>query len=202
MGSLSTIKVRSAGPGRHGDGDGLYLFVKPTGARSWVLRVQQGGKRQDIGLGSVDLDSRERGELRASDNIPILLKRHLTLAEARHKARELRQFAKAGKSPIAERDRERGDVPTFDEATAAAHEAYKSGWVDKNAAAFLTSLGTYASPALGNLPVDVIEGSHIRDMLAPIWMSKPEVARKVRMRVTQGVELQPLQGVEGDGRPR
>ena len=33
--------------------------------------------------------------------------------------------------------------------------------------------------------MDTIEAGHIRDMLAPIWTAKPEVARKVRMRVGQ-----------------
>ena len=61
----------------------------------------------------------------------------------------------------------------------------KAGWVEKNAAAFLRSLETYAYPTLGNLRVDAIEGSHVRDMLAPIWTTKPEIARKVRMRVGQ-----------------
>jgi hypothetical protein len=50
-GKLSDMKVRNAKPGMHGDGGGLYLRVKPSGAKSWVLRVQHGGKREDIGLG-------------------------------------------------------------------------------------------------------------------------------------------------------
>lgn len=55
MGQLTALKVKNAKPGRHGDGEGLYLLVKPSGARSWLLRIQQGGKRRDIGLGSADL---------------------------------------------------------------------------------------------------------------------------------------------------
>ena len=38
-------------PGRHGDGNGLYLLVKPSGAKSWVLRTVVHGRRCDIGLG-------------------------------------------------------------------------------------------------------------------------------------------------------
>ena len=59
----------------------------------------------------------------------------------------------------------------------------KAGWSEKNAAAFLTSLETYAAPTLGNLRVDTIEAAHIRDMLDPIWMRLPETARKVKVRV-------------------
>ena len=185
MGGLTNLRVRSAGPGRHSDGDGLYLLVKPTGARSWVLRLQREGKRQDIGLGSVDLDGRERREARPSDELPLLLKRNLTLAEARAKARELRQFAKAGKDPIVERDRDRSGAPTFVAASEKAHEALKSAWTKRTAAAFLKSLETYAYPSIGRLRVDSIEPSHIRELLEPIWTTKPDLARKVRVRIGQ-----------------
>ena len=36
---------------------------------------------------------------------------------------------------------------------------------------------------LGDRPVDKIEGPIIRDVLAPIWLSKPETARRVRQRI-------------------
>jgi hypothetical protein len=49
------------------------------------------------------------------------------------------------------------------------HKALKAGWIKKNAAAFLTSLETYAYPSLGNLRVDTIEASHSRSCyLLPI----------------------------------
>ena len=58
MGKLTALSVKNAKPGRHADGDGLYLLVKPTGGKSWLLRVQVDGQRRDIGLGSVDTSSR------------------------------------------------------------------------------------------------------------------------------------------------
>ncbi len=36
----------------HADGRGLYLLVSDGGSRSWVLRTQVDGERQDLGLGS------------------------------------------------------------------------------------------------------------------------------------------------------
>lgn len=39
MGRLTVLSAKNAKAGRHGDGRGLYLLVKATGARSWVLRV-------------------------------------------------------------------------------------------------------------------------------------------------------------------
>ncbi|MEG8040622.1 integrase arm-type DNA-binding domain-containing protein [Sphingomonas sp. LR60] len=164
MGKLTALAVKNAKAGRHGDGAGLYLLVSSTGAKSWMIRIQQNGKRRDIGLGSVAA---------------------LSLSEARQRAVDLRKHALNGRDPIAERDRDKRATPTFKEAVRSTHAALKKGWVEKNAAAFLTSLETYAYPTLGNLQVDTIEAGHIRDMLEPIWTTKPELARKVRTRVGQ-----------------
>ena len=185
MGDLNTLKVRNAKPGRHGDGEGLYLLVKPSGARSWLLRIQQRGKRRDIGLGSVDLRNRSPDERRASDDIPLLARRLLTLQEAREKAAELRKFARAGRDPLTERDRDRRKVPTFQEAAKACHEDLKAGWSQRQADTFLSSLQRHAFPSLGKLPVDRVEASDIRDMLAPIWGRYSDMSRKVKGRVAQ-----------------
>ena len=185
MGGLTTLKVKSAAPGRHGDGEGLYLLVKPTGGRSWLLRVQQNGKRRDIGLGSADVSNRTAGTRRASDDIPLLSRRSLTLQEAREKAAELRKFALAGRDPIIERDRERRKVPTFEEAAKACHEEMKGGWSTKQAHTFLASLERHAFPKLGKLSVDRIEASNIRDMLSPIWGRYSDMSQKVKVRVGQ-----------------
>ena len=52
LGKLTAIAVKNAGPGKYSDGDGLMLVVKPSGARSWQVRVQMDGKRRDFGIGS------------------------------------------------------------------------------------------------------------------------------------------------------
>ena len=51
--TLFARKVETAGPGRHEDGQGLFLYVKPTWARSWVLRYQRHGRRHDLGLDTI-----------------------------------------------------------------------------------------------------------------------------------------------------
>lgn len=203
MSGLTALKVRNAKPGRHGDGEGLYLLVKPSGSRSWLLRIQQGGKRRDIGLGSADLSNRTPAERRASDEIPLLSRRSLTLQEARDKAAELRKFARAGRDPISERDRERRSVPTFEEAAKECHEQLKSGWTRRQADTFLSSLQRHAFPKLGRLPVDRVEASDIRDMLAPIWGRYSDMSRKVKGRVSQVLNYSHSNGwrpIEAPGR--
>ena len=51
--ALSPAFVRSAPPGRHADGNGLYLFVQPSGTRSWIQRLLVRGRRRELGLGSI-----------------------------------------------------------------------------------------------------------------------------------------------------
>lgn len=184
MGNLTAKSVQSAKPGRHADGEGLYLLVKPTGARSWVLRVQVHGQRRDIGLGSVEIAALVlRSDI--GDDIPLEEKSRLTLAEARELSKRLRNAAKAGRDPVAERRKDRKPPPTFKDAAIATHKAQASShsWSDKTADAFLSSLETHAYPTLGKMRVDLVEAEHIANALAPIWTAKPDMAKKVRQRI-------------------
>lgn len=53
MGKLCATGVKAATrPGRLGDGDGLFLIVGRSGAKSCMVRVPKNGHRRDIGLGS------------------------------------------------------------------------------------------------------------------------------------------------------
>ena len=52
---LSAAFVRTAPPARHADGNGLYLFVQPSGTRSWIQRLVVRGRRRELGLGAVAL---------------------------------------------------------------------------------------------------------------------------------------------------
>jgi integrase len=184
MPQLTALSTKNAKPGRHADGRGLYLLVKPSGAKSWLLRVQVDGKRRDIGLGSfAEAPKKAPTEGSAVIAIPLLQRKVLTLAEAREKADLLRTAAKSGLDPIAERDRERRSLPTFREASIIAHDALKDGWTVKVAQVFLRSLENHAFPTLGAKRVDHITAGDITAALAPIWTAKPDMARKVKQRI-------------------
>jgi integrase len=163
MGRLSNTAVKTASrPGRFSDGDGLFLVVGATGSKSWVCRVQKFGRRRDFGLGSAS---------------------KVSLALAREKAREIRSWMEAGLDPILER-RRAGGIPTFREAAAMVHATNKETWRNgKHRAQWLRTLEVYAFPSLGNLQVSEITGPLIRDVLAKIWISKPETARRLRQRI-------------------
>jgi len=163
MGTLTDTTVRnSKDPGRYGDGDGLYLVVAPSGSKSWVVRVQKDGRRRDIGLG---------GYPKAS------------LKLARERAREVRSQVEAGADPVAERKRAAG-VPTFRLAAAKVHTEHARGWRNsKHGAQWISTLATYAFPTIGELGTDKVDPGHVRDLLAPIWLEKPETAKRVLQRV-------------------
>ncbi|WP_342108703.1 Arm DNA-binding domain-containing protein [Methylobacterium sp. SI9] len=48
---LTVRTVQTAGAGRFGDGDGLYLIVDPSGARRWIFLFRCTGKQRAMGLG-------------------------------------------------------------------------------------------------------------------------------------------------------
>lgn len=138
----------------------LFLDVTGKAAGRWVLRVQSNGRRREIGLGS--------------------LKNGL-LADARDSAFVIRKKIAQGIDPVAERKRERQTVPTFRDAAKLVHEEHEKAWKNgKHQNQWLTTLTTYVFPKIGDLPVDKIEGPAIREVLIPIWLSKPETARRVR----------------------
>lgn len=164
MGQLSIARIKLlTEPGSYTDGDGLMLVVAPGGSRSWKLRVRLNGERRDFGLGSLKV---------------------VTLAEAREKAREYRRLIAQGIDPVAEQKKEVDAVPTFREAAVRVHEEHKASWKNgKHQAQWITTLETYAYPLLGDRMVNTIEGPQILKALQPIWLSKPETARRVRQRI-------------------
>jgi integrase len=163
MGKLSVTGVKAAKrPGRFGDGDGLFLVVGTTGSKSWVCRVQKHGRRRDIGLGSAS---------------------KVTLSVARDRAREVRTWVELGLDPVFEK-RKAGGIPTFREATAKVYAANRKTWRnEKHEGQWLRTLEAFAFPIIGDIRVSEITGPMIRNVLAEIWLTKPETARRVRQRI-------------------
>ena len=51
---LTEAKIRTLTKiGRHHDGAGLYLQIRPGGARSWIYRYRLNGRTRDQGLGAL-----------------------------------------------------------------------------------------------------------------------------------------------------
>ncbi|MEO1779644.1 MAG: Arm DNA-binding domain-containing protein [Pseudomonadota bacterium] len=101
---MSARKVETAGPGRHGDGRGLFLYVKASGTRSWVLGYQVMGKRHDLGLAAYP---------------------EVSLAMARDRALHARRMIQEGEDPIAKK--RQAKPKTFKDASLELIESKRSG---------------------------------------------------------------------------
>lgn len=175
--ALTAVTVKNAGSGRHVDGGGLQLLVKPTGARSWVFRYMIAGKSREIGLG------------------PAYGPDATSLADARDLAAALRLKVKSGIDPLAERDRAAAEAlaaaqaakvagVTFREAADIHIKANRDGWRNaKHKQQWENTLSTYAYPIIGDLPIAGVETPHVIKVLEPIWREKPETASRVRQRI-------------------
>src|SRR4051794_8859808 len=139
---LTAIRVRTLkAAGRHADGNGLYLFVEPSGARRWILRTVIGGRRRDLGLGSAQL---------------------VPLAKARLEAVRLRGMARAGADPLAARRRAQRPVLSFKEAAKQVHLAHGATFRNaKHKTQWLASLEKDVFPVFGDRAVDVIDSADV-----------------------------------------
>src|SRR6478672_1714599 len=69
-GKLTDVRVRSASPGTHGDGNGLYLVVRQGAAvvnRSWLFRYSAAGSSHWTGLGGYPDISLQRARQKAQE---------------------------------------------------------------------------------------------------------------------------------------
>jgi integrase len=176
---LTAAKVKTAGPGRYGDGNGLYLFVRSQEARSWVFRyTPRGGKLREMGLGPAGFDNDD-----------------VTLSEARDKAAILHKMVRDGVDPLAKRAADAAAAKaealqaaikgiTFRAVAELYLKAHESAWRNpKHRAQWRSTLDAYAHPHMGDLPVRDVGTDHVLAALEPIWRTKPETATRVRGRI-------------------
>lgn len=160
---LSQRKVETAGPGKHEDGDGLRLVVSKAGSRKWVYRFMLDGRRREMGLGGYPA---------------------VGLAAARERADEARRLAARGIDPVDHRPQEQAPSPTFTTAAARYIRAHRRGWSNpKHARQWVSTLKTYARPALGSKRVDDISTADVLAVLSPVWHTTTETAKRVQGRM-------------------
>jgi integrase len=186
---LDAATVRTAAPGRYGDGNGLYLLVRPTkpkddhpqpDSRFWLFRyTPRGGSRmREMGLGPAGYG---KGEI--------------PLAAARDKAGELIKLVRAGGDPLAERETaararkaaaqvEAIRAKTFKQAAEEFMNLAEAGLRSvKHRKQWRSTLETYAYPIMGEIAVGDVDTSHVLAVLRPIWTEKTETASRVRNRI-------------------
>jgi integrase len=195
---LTAVTVRNAKPGRYGDGGGLFLLVREGGAKFWLFRYRTAGKMREMGLG------RAGGDAGA-----------VTLADAREKARALHDVVRAGKDPLAERERAATEAAAAAQAKAIKGKTFRvvadayiaahgGAWRNpKHAAQWLATLETYVMPHMGDLQVSDVATGDVMAALTPIWHQKAETASRVRGRIEAVLDYAKAMGWrEGDNPAR
>ncbi|MBN8551636.1 MAG: tyrosine-type recombinase/integrase [Caulobacterales bacterium] len=166
-------------PGRHSDGNNLYLVVDPSGAKRWVFIYRWKrpgaagpGKLREMGLGST---------------------RAVDLKEARALASAALKALAAGEDPIGAR-RALRERPTFGEVA--------DGWLKDNAGGVRSNkslarrkraLEVYAAP-LRPIRVDNVSTEDVLAVLKPIWVSKAETAKMARGYIERVLNAAKAQG--------
>lgn len=189
---LTTGQIKYAKPGLHADGSGLYLSVKPSGSKSWILRYQVNGKRHKLGLGSLD---------------------KVLPTEARDAAKAALKSAKAGADPIAQKhaakaaavaqvvENNKGQV-TFSKIAAEYIEAHRAGWKNlKHQEQWVNTLATYAEPVIGKMAPADITKDEVLEILKPIWVKKHETASRVRGRIESVMDYAAFHGLTDRANP-
>jgi integrase len=168
LNKLSASAVRSAPPGKHSDGGGLWLLKRVDGGAQWILRVTVHGRRREMGLGSA---------------------LEVSLKEVRRDADIWRRAVREGKDPIKLREQQRREatrkIHLLADIVADAFESRKAELKgDGVAGRWLSPLELHVLPKLGKVPVTELDQKDIRDTLLPIWHLKADTARKAMNRLS------------------
>lgn len=179
--TLSAAFVRTVRqPGRYGDGrggHGLSLLVRPMVngrmSKTWSQRLRINGKPVNVGLGAY----------------PVV-----SLREARAKALENRRAVAQGIDPRG------GGVPTFADAAEKVIAIHRPSWREgaRSEKIWRSSLQRYAHPSIGDKAVDEVTTADVLGILAPIWSTKHETARRLRHRISAVMKWAVAEGHRGD----
>lgn len=188
--ALRVEKIKN--PGYYGDGKGLWIRVKTTGAKSWMYRFMRQGKQREMGLGPYP---------------------EISLADARQLAADARALVKRGIDPIEARHQAAADLQaqsllatarlmTFDQCAKAFINGKKAEWKNaKHVQQWENTLTTYASAVIGALPVASVDLALVQKVLDPIWCEKTETASRVRSRIEAVLDWAKVHGYRSGDNP-
>lgn len=175
---LTATKVKALSkPGRHADGDGLYLLIKPDGRKTWTFLWTRNGKRREMGLGSL------------TGIAPV------SLALAREKADHVRAILARGGDPFADlpERRDRARQTTFAQARDALlatmtfrNEKHRAQWEMTTGEAYCESIITK--------PVASVDTEAVVKILEPHWQTKHETASRLRGRIERILDFARVEG--------
>lgn len=160
--------------GMHADGGGLYLRVKPSGARTWAFIYQWEGRRREMGFGPVA---------------------RLALKDARGRAEATRAMVVSGIDPLSQPKPARpGADVTFGQAAEELLDSLETGWKNtKHRQQWRNTLTDHCRP-IWKRPVRSIETADVLAVLKPIWTKTPETASRLRGRIERVLDAAKVKG--------
>ena len=164
------------------DGGGLYLQVSKSGSKSWVFPYAIGGHKRDMGLGSIAT---------------------FTLAEARERARKMRQLVADGIDPIDQRKAKRGAATrplTFRECAERYIAGHEAAWRN-GSREWLASLAKHVFPVFGDIGVAAVDLPLVLQAIEPLWTKQPVRMNIVRNRVEMVLDWAKVRGLRQDDNP-
>ena len=183
--SLTDGQIRNAKPGdkpiKLTDGGGLYLEVRPTGAKLWRYRYRIAGKENVFAVGKYvqapSGETKEQNQSRCNAGM-------LTLAEARARREECRALVKQGMHPahyrqVARMEQSVRNANTFEAVAMEWIVKKKPGWTPYYLRQVERFLEADVFPYVGNLPIRNVTAAHLL-----------EIVRRVEGRGAETVALQ------------
>lgn len=165
---LTDAEIRAAKPRSRpyklADSGGLYLFVTPSGFKSWRWKFRVAGREQTLTLGSYPA---------------------LKLTAARDLRDDARRAHRQGLDPSATRRevkeaRARDAAATFEALARQWHARRRAQWTKTHAANVLTFLQQVAFPRLGSRPIRSITSPMVLEVLTPVEKRSIERAHRLR----------------------
>ena len=168
--------IKLGKPKRYPLGDGLYFTITNQGSMSFGVRYQINGKTDYKGMGAFHKINNTLGMARSKcDAYRVKIRQGIN-----PKIEERKELALRQEEARLEEDR---SASTFSNIAEQLIEDRKSGWAPKTLQAWKNTLSTYAYPVIGDMPVADIDKTHVVKILKPIWLSKPDMSKKLRWRI-------------------
>ena len=198
VGRLKARQVANAKPPRDKDRidipDGGNLLLQVTRGkgghvrRSWCFKYELSGQRHELGLGPTHT---------------------IGLAEARDRARAMRQMLLDGLDPLVERRKrqqeliaERAKAVTFREVAQAYLDLHLDSFKNaKHRYQWRATLATYVYPKIGAMTVADIGPADVLRCVEPIWREKRETASRVRQRIERILDYAATRQYRGGDNP-
>jgi len=186
--ALTDTAIRESKPAskpyKKGDGGGLYIEIRPNGAKWWRLRYRFHGKQKLLSMGVYP---------------------HVGLKDARRRRDEAKKLLAEGKDPSTHRqetkEAERRKLEgTFARCAESWLAKRKKDWADETRRKAEYTVHKYLNPALGNRPIADLSSRDVAKVLEQMDEVAPNLAKKARQYVHSIIQHAMRQGLREDGK--